>query len=164
MIKKAFLTSLLAALIGFWWLPLAAQSSSPEAMASQAPMLTTASPVATIGPSSYLQGNWKVERAIFELFGNLKEVTASDERFYDLLNLGQNGKGTLRYGLKTSDIEIEYELKNNQNLTIALGSRLKPMVDLYQILMLADGSLYMRSTRLSGVNGTVYYFLRKANP
>lgn len=148
-------------------LPLAAQTASPDSlpnvMGSPAIAAPTITPVAIVGPSSILQGNWKVERAIFELFGNLKEVTASDEHFYDQLNLGQNGKGSVRYGLKTSDTDIEYELKNNQNLTIAYGSRLRPMVDLYQILLLADGSLYMRSTRLAGVNGTVYYFLHKTN-
>jgi len=141
------------------------QSASPSPAASMLPdAAPTATPAASLSPTGYLEGNWKIERAIFELFGSLKEVTGGDERFYSQLNLGPDGKGSVRYGGKTVYAIIEYELKNNQNLTIAFGSRLRPQVDLYQLLMLADGSLYLRSTRLAGVNGTVYYFLRKAKP
>jgi hypothetical protein len=145
--------------------PAFAQTASPIPSASTAPDANPlVTPAASVSPTGYLEGNWKIERAIFELFGSLKEVTGSDERFYAQLNLGPGGKGSVRYGGKTVAADIEYELKNNQNLTVAFGSRLRPQVDLYQLLMLSDGSLYLRSTRLAGVNGTIYYFLRKAQP
>lgn len=145
---------------------LSAQSASPAPSASPGPAASPAAAptpaAAPASPAGYLEGNWKVERAIFELFGNLKEVTGADERFYAQLNLGPGGKGSAAYAGKPGSQEIEYELKNNQTLVVAFGSRLKPQVDLFQILMLADGSLYLRSTRLALVNGTVYYLLRKA--
>ena len=162
--RKTLLHGLLAmAIFGLTSLAVSGQSATSTAAATPAvsPAPSTSPMPVPTSPTGYLEGNWRVERAIFELFGNLKEVTQNDERFYAFLNLGPAGKGTVQYGTKQTTIDIEYELKNSQNLTVAFGSRLKPQVDLYQMLMLADGSLYLRSVRLAGVNGTVYYLLRK---
>mgnify|MGYP001810283193 CR=1 FL=1 len=52
-----------------------AVSASPEASVAG-----VAAPVAGGGP---LVGTWKVERAIFELFGAMKDDTAQDERHAD---------------------------------------------------------------------------------
>lgn len=141
--------------------PAPAASASPTANNTEAGALASPSPAVASG--SPLVGSWKIERAVFELFGNLKDVTAQDERFYALLRLDANGKGVVRYGAKTEETEIEYEIRNGQTLTVAFGSRLKPQVDLFNLLILSDGSLYLRSTRLAQVNGTVTYLFRKGN-
>ena len=145
---------------------LAAESSSPSPTPNPSPTPSpepsvVASPVSPNG--SPLIGTWKVERAVFELFGSLKDVTGQDERFYSQIRLDAGSKGGLRYGNKPEEAEIEYDIKNGQSLTLAFGSRLKPQVDLYNLLILADGSLFLRSTRLATVNGTVIYLCRKVN-
>ena len=150
----------------------AGPSSSASPSATLSPLLTAPMPDASVSaptPSaspvggSPLMGTWKVERAIFELFGNLKDVLGQDERFYGILRIDAAGKGSICYGNKTEEIPIEYDFKNGQSLTIAFGSRLKPQVDLYNVLLLGDGGLFLRSTRLAQVNGTIFYLLKKSN-
>lgn len=144
-----------------------AQSASPSPAPAASPANTEAGalPAATAAPAAGnpMIGTWKVERAVFELFGTLKDVTGQDERFYSQLRLDQSGKGGLRYGAKPDETEIEFEVRNGSTLTVAFGSRLKPQIDLYNLLILSDGTLFLRSTRLAQVNGTVTYLLRRSN-
>ncbi len=127
-------------------------SPSPKAVPAVTPVPVAGSP---------LVGTWQVDRAIFELFGNLKDVTSQDERFYSLVKLENNGKGSLLYSTKASEVPIEYDSKNGQSLTLAYGSRLKPQVDLFNMIILSDGNLFLRSSRLAQVNGTIIYLCHK---
>jgi hypothetical protein len=140
-----------------------AASPSPAAAAgnTEAGALPAASPAPSAG--NPLVGSWKVERGVFELFGNLKDIAGQDERFYSLLRLDAGGKGVVRYGAKSEETEIEWEVRNGQSLTVAYGSRLKPQVDLFNLVVLGDGSLYLRSTRMAQVNGTVTYIFKRGN-
>lgn len=125
---------------------------------------TTVSPAPMVAqPNSFLLGTWKVERAIFEYFGNIKEVTGIDDRFFGDISFVSAGKGQALYAGKPDKSEMEWDLKDGQNLTLAFGSRLKPQVDLYKLLTLGDGAIFLRSTRLANSNGTIIYILRKVN-
>lgn len=150
-------------LLSFFWLfllpfGLIAQTETP---ASSSPELGIGNPKGPSIPGSILSGSWQVERGIYELFGNLKEVGGGSDQFFSSVIFESGGKGTFRLGTKGEDQVMEYDLKDGQNLTIAYGSRLKPTVDLYRVLLLGDGSLFVRSTRLSLVNGTITYILKK---
>jgi hypothetical protein len=141
--------------------PAASSVAPPAAANTEAGALPAATPAPAAG--NPLVGAWRVERGVFELFGNLKDVGGQDERFYSLLRLDAGGKGAVRYGTKAEEAEIEWEVRNGQSLTVAYGSRLKPQVDLFNLVILGDGSLYLRSTRLAQVNGTVTYIFKRGN-
>jgi len=137
--------------------------------ATQAPLASTAplsssTPLASVAPKTQgaLTGTWTVERAIYDLYMVLKDVTGDDDAFYASISFGAGGKGTVSYNGKGGTIDIEYDMRE-QVLTIAYGSRLKPMVDLYRMIVLADGNLFLKSQRLGTRNGTIHYVLKRVN-
>ena len=136
-------------------------ATTNTASPSPSPALSTTSNTPLPQATSFLAGTWKIERAIFEYFGNLKEVTGVDERFFQNIVFNNSGKGTAHYNTKTEGADLEWDLKDGQNLTVAFGSRLKPQLDLYKVLALGDGSIFLRSTKLANANGTIIYILRK---
>jgi len=130
--------------------------ASDSALASPSP--SPASNPANGGP---LLGTWQVERAVYDLYMSLKDVTNQDPAFYTSLSFGALGKGRVTYNGNGGTAEMEYD-QREQVLTLALGSRLKPQIDLYRLVILDDGTMFLKSQRLAAKNGTIHYLLRKA--
>lgn len=151
--RLVLLVSLLAASLSL----AAQQPAGDPGLSAPSP---TAAPLISGAPggSTGLFGEWEASLAIHELFGTLKEVQGGP--FLVRVRFNKEGTGSLNRGGTGADETFEFDLKDNQ-LTVAWGSRLSPRVDLYRVLFLADGSLYLRSTRLSNVTGTIVYILKR---
>lgn len=133
------------------------------AQTSPAPSAVPAEPVvpmaAPAGTPAGLAGTWEARLCIHEMFGTLKETRGG--LFLVSVTFKADGTGSLDRGGNAGPEPFEWEMKDNQ-LTVAWGSRLNPRLDLYRVLFLADGSLYMRSTRLSNATGSVTYLLGRS--
>ncbi len=110
--------------------------------------------------SGGLTGTWVVERAVYDFITVLKDVKDLEGTYYKRLTFAAQGKGKITYTGKADQVDMEYDMRE-QGLTIAYGSRLKPQTDLFQVLYLADGKLFLKSRRLGTMNGTMFYILSK---
>jgi len=163
----AILTMLLFCTTLFSVFSQTAGSASPSAT----PLATTPNPgptanaaglpLATPTPQTTpLTGTWIVERAIYDLYNTLKDVAGTDESFYAKLVFGPGNKGKITYNGKADAIDMEYDT-HEQTLTLAFGSRLKPQVDLYRMVLMNDGTIFLKSQRMASKNGIIHYILRK---
>lgn len=164
-----------AVLLCFFMGSLAAQTApaTPTSPASPSTPSSPQTPVAPVsetsstlgqvqsnGATGGLTGTWVVERAVYDFITVLKDVKDLEGTYYKRLTFAAQGKGKITYTGKAEQIDMEYDMRE-QGLTIAYGSRLKPQTDLFQLLYLADGKLFLKSRRLGTMNGTMIYILSK---
>jgi hypothetical protein len=135
------------------------QASAPSESSSMAGTTLNNANTNSMGSGQY-GGTWVVERAIYEHLTVLRDVSTSNGKYYQKITFGNDGQGTILYRDKGEAQSMEYLFKS-QDLTIAYGSRLKPQNDLFQVVLLNDGTLFLKSRRLGSMNGSMLYFLKK---
>ncbi len=159
---------LIVGLFSLTSLLVAQESTATSTTTLQYMQTSTTSTLATqvagfnMSPSAGLIGAWRAEKAILELFGNLKELNGTEPLYFSSIRFDSATAGAFVIPGKIGEQTFEFDIRDGQ-LTIAYGSRLRPQIDLFRFLPLSDGSLYLRSTRLSGASGGVTYILRRTN-